>query len=360
MKIIEFRHRVVSVPVKYPVVSSVRDSSHIVFVLLDVLTDEGIKGISYVQAFHTQGAKAIIACLDFLEDILKGEDARGIKKIWYKMWDATKLFGHQGISTFALSLVDIALWDILGKSTNLPVYQLLGGQSQSFHVYQSDGLWLTSPVEAARQAESFVTSGFNAVKMRLGRKRTDEDLKAVVEVRRAIGENVELLCDVNQGWTIEKTEEMGKKLLHSKIDWLEEPIPAEDLEEYTYLSNSLEIQIASGENLYGIRPFHRFLQNNASSVYTPDLQRVGGITGWKRINVMMELYNKPSTLHLFPEYAVHLLPVVKKAEKMEWISWASVLFKEPLQCKDGKVQTPSGAGFCLEWDENAIKKFQIT
>lgn len=359
MKITEFRHRVVSVPIKYPVVSCVRDSSHIVFVLLDVLTDEGIKGISYAQAFHIHGAKAIKACLNHLEEVLKGEDARNIEKIWYKMWDVTKLLGHQGLSTFAVSLVDIALWDIFGKSTNLPVYRLLGGQSGSFHVYQSDGLWLISHLEAARQAESFAASGFNAIKMRLGRRKVEEDLKTIVEVRRAIGEDVELLCDVNQGWTAEITEEIGKRLLQSEIYWLEEPIPAEDTEEYAYLSHTLDIQIATGENLYGIRPFHRFMQKNAASVYTPDLQRVGGISGWKRINTLFELFNKPSTLHLFPEFAIHLLPVVKNAEKMEWMSWASPLFKNPLQCVDGRVRTPRGVGFCLEWDEEAIFKYRV-
>ena len=206
MKITKFRHRVVSVPAKYPVVSSVRDSSHIVFVLLDVFTNEGITGISYAQAFHIHGAQAIKACLNYLEELLKGEDARNIEKIWHKMWEATKLLGHQGLSTFAISLVDIALWDLFGKKEDVPVYKLLGGQPGSFNAYQSDGLWLISPLEAARQAEHIVDTGFNSVKMRLGRKCLEEDLKAIFEVRRVIGENIELLCDVNQGWTVEKTE----------------------------------------------------------------------------------------------------------------------------------------------------------
>ncbi|MBS4206594.1 mandelate racemase/muconate lactonizing enzyme family protein [Bacillus sp. FJAT-50079] len=361
MKVVSFKHRVVSIPVRYPVVSCVRKSKNIVFVLLDVFTDEGFTGISYAQAFHKDAAQAICSCLDYLEPIIKEEDPRNIEKIWYKMLDAIKLLGHQGLPMFALSMIDIALWDILGKIANLPVCRLLGGEPQNFEAYQSDGLWLVSPNEAAIQADEFVSQGYKAIKMRLGRPDLEDDLKAIREIRNVIGENIELIADVNQGWTMETATAMIEKMRSYNLRWVEEPIEANNTDGYYKLVNKMttSIPIATGENLYGVASFHHFLKKDAASVYTPDLQRTGGITGWKRINTLLEQYNKPSSIHLFPEYAVHLFPVIRNHLKVEWMSWASPLFKERIECKDGMLRTPERAGFGLEWDEVAVSKYKI-
>lgn len=359
MKVTSFKHRVVSVPARFPVVSSVRKSDGIVFVLLDVVTDEGVKGIAYAQAFHLNGAQAIRSCLNHLESVVVGEDPRNIEHIWRKMLEATKLLGHQGLPMFALSMVDIALWDILGKIVGLPVCRLLGGEPGTFEAYQSEGLWLVSPTEAANQAETFAASGFRSLKMRLGRVNREEDIQAVFEVRKAIGEQIELMGDVNQGWTIERAESMGKRLAVCGLRWIEEPIEAGNVAGHARLSVSLSIPVATGENLYGVEPFHRFLQMDAADIYTPDLQRTGGISGWRRINFMLELYKKPSGIHLFPEYAVHLFPVIRHPLKVEWMSWASPLFQEQLVCVEGKVQTPDRPGFGLEWDEAAITAYEL-
>lgn len=359
MKITSIKHKTVSVPIRYPVVSCVRQSDRIVFVLADVETDEGITGISYAQAFHVHGARAIRACLSHLEPLVVGEDPRNIEKIWRKMLEGIKLMGQQGLPMFALSMIDIALWDIFGNSVNLPVCRLLGGEPGTFPAYQSDGLWLVSPAEAARQAEAFAAAGFQSMKMRLGRTDRKEDEQAVREVRQAIGEQIELMGDVNQGWSVETAAEMDKRLSVYGLRWLEEPVEAEHMEGHAFLSATLGTPVATGENLYGIRPFHRFLQMNAASVYTPDLQRTGGITGWKRINSLIEQYDKRSGIHLFPEYAVHLFTVIRHPVKLEWMSWASSLFEQPLACQDGKLQTPDRPGFGMAWDKRAISAYEI-
>lgn len=355
MKVTSFKHRIVSVPVQYPVVSCVRNSDRIVFVLLDITTDEGVTGISYAQAFHANGAKAICSCLDQLESVVVGKDPRNIEPIWQQMLEAIKLLGRQGLPMFALSLVDIALWDITGKLARLPVCRLLGGEPGTFPAYQSDGLWLVSPAEAADQAEAFAASGFRTLKMRLGRTDRREDLRAVEEVRRAVGTDINLIADVNQGWSVETVESVEKRIKEYDLLWIEEPVDADNADGHAKLAQSLSIPVATGENLYGVQPFHRYLQMNAASVYTPDLQRTGGISGWRRINVMLEQFGKPSSIHLFPEYAVHLFPLIRHSLSLEWMSWASILFQEPLQCVNGQVRTPERPGFGLEWNEEVIK-----
>lgn len=352
MIITRLKHRIVSVPVKYPVVSSVRQSTEIVFVLLDVQSDEGVNGISYAQAFHQHGGQAIQACLNLLETIIQGERHDEIEKIWNKMWKATKLLGHQGLSTFALSMIDIALWDLKGKIESKPVYELLGGQRRSLDTYMSDGLWLVSPLKAARQAEAFAMQGHKSMKMRLGRKNAEEDIDAANQILHAVGSQVTVLGDVNQGWSIEKSLDIGCRLYDLGIKWLEEPIDADDIDGHCILSEKLKMPITTGENLYGIRPFKQFLQANAAQVYTPDLQRIGGVTGWLKLEPILKNYSVQYSLHLFPEYAVHLLHDAPPTIKLEWMSWAGALFEQPLVCKEGKVIPPQRPGFGMCWAED--------
>jgi mandelate racemase len=406
MKITAFRHRAVAVPVKYPVVSSVRQSAKVDFVLLDVRTDEGISGIAYAQAFSRHGAQAIRACLGLLEEVVVGEDPGRIERICQKMWKATKLLGHQGLSTFALSMVDIALWDIAGKAAGQPVFRLLapagapGEQSgagtseisasadksdmarrpqsssvstfstspastaapvpvspaanaPALPVYMSDGLWLVSPQEAAAQAAAFADAGFVAMKMRLGRPE-GVDIAAYRAIRSAVGDAVDVMGDVNQGWAPAQALVAGAQLAAEGLSWLEEPVDAEDDEAHAALTARLPLAIATGENLYGIRTFLRFLQTHAATVYTPDLQRVGGVTGWLQLRELFETRNVRHSVHLFPEFAIHLLASAKQPDKLEWMSWATALFQEPLECIRGMVTAPLRPGFGMEWNETFI------
>jgi L-alanine-DL-glutamate epimerase-like enolase superfamily enzyme len=359
MKVTSFKSVAVSVPVQYPVVSCVRKTDRVVFVLLDIATDEGITGIAYVQAFNKNWAQAIRLCLNQLESAVSGEDPLNREQLWLKMLEQTKLAGNYGLAMFAVSLVDIALWDIAGKAAGLPVCRLLGGAPGTFEAYQSDGLWLVSAEEAAKQAEAFADAGFRAMKMRLGRSDRGEDLLAVREVRRAVGDRIELMGDVNQGWSVETAESLEGRLLAQGLRWLEEPVEADNLEDHVRLARTTSLPVATGENLYGVRSFHNFLRMDAADVYTPDLQRTGGVTGWRRVQTLLEQYGKPSSIHLFPEIAVHLFPVIRRPLKLEWMSWAGALFQQPLDCSDGCVRTPDRSGFGMEWDMDAIEAYTL-
>jgi mandelate racemase len=361
MKITGFRTRAVSVPAQYPVVSSVRATSQIEFVLLDVDSDEGVSGISYVQAFNRYGCQAVQQCLYLLEQVAAGRtirDAADIEQLGQSLWSAVKLLGQQGLAAFAVSMIDIALWDMLGKRRGLPVCSLLGGSLRSLNAYCSEGMWLVSPQEAAEQAASFAERGFTRMKMRLGRGSESEDIQAVREVRAAIGGTHKLMADVNQGWTVEHTLHMGDRLEPFGLAWLEEPIDAEDDEGHAKLTSSLTIPIATGENLYRLRSTRRYLRMNAAAIYTPDLQRIGGITGWRQLQHDFEAAGAAYSVHLFPEYAVHLLAAAdadtERGPGLEWMSWASALFQQPLQCIDGKVEVPDRPGFGMEWDEEKL------
>jgi len=359
MRIHNIDCRTVSVPVRFPVVSCVRQTSEVIFVLVDVTTEDGVTGIAYAQAFNIHGACAIMQCVAHLESALIGRSALETDALWRRMKEALKLLGLGGLPMFALSLIDIALWDIKGKAAGVPVYQLLGQETADLEVYQSDGLWLISSQDAARQAEQFAKAGFTAMKMRLGRQDAEEDIKAAREIRRAIGSDIELMGDVNQGWTCDVAIQMADRLADYDLTWLEEPVDAEDHASHARLKKSSSIPVATGENLYGMRTLQCFLQQDAASIYTPDLQRCGGITGWLAVNDLAGMDGVLSGLHLFPEYAVHLFPSIKRPVKLEWMSWPEILFAQPLTCEQGKVKAPARPGFGMEWNQENIDKYAI-
>ncbi|WP_099157006.1 mandelate racemase/muconate lactonizing enzyme family protein [Virgibacillus ndiopensis] len=360
MKIINLKYRIVSVPINFSVISSVRKSNKIYFVLLDVYTDDNINGLSYIQGFNFHGSSAIISCLKMLKESVIGEDPCNTNKVWYKMWDDIRLFGHQGLATFALSMIDIALWDIKAKALEVPVYQLLGGkQRDNLVAYASDALWLVSPIEAAKQASQLIDQGFTAIKMRLGRSSQNEDIEAVKEVRNAVGEQVEIIADVNQGWNREQVINVATKISQYHISWLEEPVATDNMEDYNYLIKVLGIPIAMGENLYGVKPFHRFFEKCPKPIYTPDLQRIGGLTGWTKLFPLFECNNMPFSLHLFPEFSSQIFASINYSKKLEWMSWASPLFEKQIRCEHGIVKVNDAPGFGLSWDENFIAKHEV-
>jgi L-alanine-DL-glutamate epimerase-like enolase superfamily enzyme len=183
-------------------------------------------------------------------------------------------------------------------------------------------------------------------------------------VRAALGQAGKLMVDINQGWSVEQAIEMGGKLEKYGLAWVEEPIDAEDDEGHARLSDALAIPVATGENLYRLRSTLRFLGMKAASVYTPDLQRIGGVTGWTKLLPEFESAGIGYSVHLFPEYAVQLLSAAGvdtyNGPELEWMSWSSALFQQPLECSNGTVEVPARPGFGMEWDEEKLAAWSVT
>lgn len=345
MKIISLNPNYALNEVRYPVVSSVRKSDKIPFLTLEIITNEGIVGISYIQVFNQKIGDATINIVKYLEELLKGKDPLAIVERNKEMWEKTKLFGHAGIVTFAISLIDIALWDLKGKIIEQPVYRLLGGEKNKLEAYASDGLWLGDISSILNQSEELISAGFNTIKMRMGRDNINEDIKVLESLRNKWGNDVDIMIDVNQGWSRKQAKEMIQILGSYQVYWVEEPLVTSDIEGYMELSQNDYIPICFGENIYGFENVFTCLNKNTSTFFTPDLQRIGGITGWLKIVPLLELYHVPCAVHLFPEYAIHLMTTYPYAEKVEWMSWSSELFDQPLICKEGFIKIPDKPGF---------------
>jgi L-alanine-DL-glutamate epimerase-like enolase superfamily enzyme len=360
MQIRDIQTTVVSVPVRYPIRSAVRAADQVINVLVEVQTDEGASGVAYVAGFTLQKAAAVVAMVADLAAGLRGADATQIGAAWDRMWSLSTLSGHTGIAMFALSAIDTALWDLQGKLLGAPLHRLLGTRRTSVVAYASDGCWLhDDPAKVAAEAADFAAAGFRSVKMRLGRRDPTVDLAAVEAVRRAVGNGIGVMTDVNQGWGREQARAFGRRLAAWDVAWLEEPLAAEDVAGLAALKGELATPITAGENAYGTDGVRALLETGAVSTIMPDLQRIGGVTGWITVNALAEAWRVPITSHLFPEVSVHLLASSRLAGPLEFVTWSAPLLEEPLSVRDGVVAVPEKPGLGIAFDRAAVERYRV-
>ena len=359
MKITGVQSQIVLVPLDIPIVSAIRQADRVALVLVAVQTDAGLTGLSYLQAFGVDQARAVQALLAYLGGVLDGEDPLLTLRCYQLMDRANNLLGRGGLATFALSGIDMALWDVKGKAHNTPVAALLGAAGTRVTAYQSAGLWLNTPSDVAEQAQAFKEAGIGAMKMRLGRAQPGEDVEAVHRVREAIGGQVLLMADANQAWTPQRAIALGRAVEQFDLYWLEEPVDHDDLDGHATVARELSVQIATGENSYLPRGFRALVEARAADVLMPDLQRVGGITGWQQVAAIADVWKVPLASHLFPEVSVHAMAASPTAVLLEYMPWTQPLMGEKLELHEGLVEVPMRPGLGLVFDEAAIERYAV-
>jgi mandelate racemase len=351
---------VIAVPARYPIRSAVRVADRVINVLVEIRTNEGLSGVAYVAGFTPQKAAATVAMIADLAEVLHGQDATQLGALWDRMWTASTLSGHTGIAMFALSAIDMALWDLQGKSLDAPLHRLLGTRRTTLPAYASDGCWLhDAPETVAAEAGGFVEAGFRTIKLRFGRPDPLADLATLAATRRAVGPSIELYVDVNQGWGRERARLYGARLTEWAVGWLEEPLAAEDVAGLAGLRGALATPITAGENAYGLDGVRALLDAGAVGTLMPDLQRIGGITGWIAANALAEAARVPITSHLFPEVSVHLLAASRFVGPLEYVTGATPLLEEPLLVRDGTVTVPDRPGLGIAFDPAAVAHYRL-
>lgn len=360
MRIADIHTRTVEIPLERPLRAAVADIDRIVLLLIDATTDGGLVGRSYLWPFTRGGARAVTALIQDLAPRLRGRDPRHSAALWRDTQRALTLFGHQGLAALILSGLDVCWWDLTAKAAGQPLAHLLGMAHERVPVYASEGLWLRTEPEALElEAAEMVERGFRAVKLRLGRPTLEEDLEAVHAVHAALPADVALLTDANQAWDVPEALRRGRALQEAGVAWLEEPIVHDDLAGQAELCAALAMPITVGENTYLPRGFQELIERRAVDIVMPDLERVGGVTGWLRTATLAELERLPLCSHLFPEVSVHLLAASPSALYLEHMPWADSLLVQPLQLEDGQALVPTTPGVGLEWNEAAVERYLI-
>lgn len=354
MKIVSVASALYRIPLPTPL----SDSTHGEIPFFELITvrlgdDEGLEGLGYTYTVGVGGA-AIQSLIDrHLAPMLLGQDPRRIERLWEQMWWGLHYVGRGGIAVFAISAVDIALWDLEGKRQEEPLWLLLGGHNPRVTAY-AGGIDLHFTREALQeQTRSFLALGFRAIKMKVGRPKLTEDLTRVEAVREIIGSDIPLMVDANMRWRVEEAIRASHALANYQVYWLEEPTIPDDLAGHIKIARQGAIPIATGENMHTFYEFKQFLEAGAVAFPEPDVSNVGGITVWMKVAHLAEAHNLPVTSHGVQDLHVHLLAAVPNASYLEAHGFGLDRFnKHPLQMEDGEAVAPDlpGHGVELDWE----------
>lgn len=355
MKVTAVETQPVTVRLDQPIGSALGQIASFGCILVTVRTDGGISGENLIFTLNDRRTKVLRQMVDELADVAVGRDAGHIAGFWARAWKDINFLGHKGVPVAGISAIDGALWDALGKAAGLPLYRLLGGAQDRVPAYHSGGLWLSRSVdELAQEAQGFVDEGFRAMKMRLGLPNPADDIARVKAVRDAIGPEVKLMADANQGLTEAQAIRLGRRLEPFDLAWFEEPLPAWDLDGLARVAAALDTPIASGETEYTRYGFRRMLELRSADILMPDLQRVGGVSEFMRVGHMAESHDIAVSSHLFPETSVQVLGALSNATFLEYMPWFSRLYNEALEFQDGSAVVPERPGWGFTFNRDYI------
>ena len=361
MNVTHVRTRIVRTPADNPLVVGLPETDETrEFVTLELGTDDGVAGIG-ITFFGGPLTGALREAVDALGALVIGENPLRVEAIVAKLRQAASGAGPSGIFTLALSAIDMALWDIKGKVLNQPLCTLLGGYRDRAPTYASGALMRPHPVDYLSEAgPRLVEMGFKQMKMQLGAEPTvGREVERVRVMRNGIGDDIDLMCDINQLWDVNQAIEIGRRVEPYHLFWLEDVVAHDDYQGLARVADALTTPIAAGEYHYGIRPFRHMLEARSIDLAMIDLVRVGGITQWMKVAGMAEAFNIPVVSHLIPEIHVHLIAAIPNGLTVEYMPWTLRLFEETPAIEDGQIVVPEKPGLGLQFNAEAINRYQV-
>jgi L-alanine-DL-glutamate epimerase-like enolase superfamily enzyme len=296
----------VRLPLEHAVASAGARVAALDYVLVRLATEDGVAGLGYACLYAAApggGAHggALRALTADLAPLVEGADVALRGQVWQALWRASAALGHGDLALAAVSAYDLALWDLAGRAADLPVWQLLGAARDRLPVYYS-GLFLGASVdELMAEASSLAGLGYRAVKMRVGRPSPEEDLARVAAVQEVLGPGVRLLVDCSRSLDVTRAITLGRRLEARGVGWLEEPLAPEDLAGAARVAAALDLPLAAGESCRTPAAVRALLDHRAADVVMLDIQRLGGLTGWRQAAALGAAHGVALSNHLFLE-----------------------------------------------------------
>jgi mandelate racemase len=347
--------RALDVPISRPVKNAFGVIRSAPLVLIDVTTDQGLTGRSYIFGYARLTLKPLVQLIGEIGSDLTGK-AIAPFDLMAQMDAKFRLLGWQGLVGMAVSGLDMAFWDALGQAAGLPLATLLGGSPRPIRAYDSYGA--VDPVADEGALRRSLDHGFRGIKIKGGDCDLANDERVVKAVRGLIGPEIALMLDFNQSLDPSEASRRIDRLAAYDLHWIEEPVAAENLQGHAKVRRTSPISIQSGENWWFPRGFAEAIAADASDFIMPDLMKVGGVTGWLRVAGQAEAASIPMSSHLFAEASAHMLAVTPTAHWLEVLDLARAILAEPIEIVDGAV-TARGPGLGLSWDEAAVAKYLL-
>ncbi|QAA98394.1 MULTISPECIES: enolase C-terminal domain-like protein [Agrobacterium tumefaciens complex] len=352
-KIIQIHTRAVEVPLDYPI----RTASGIVptapLVLIDLETDTGITGRAYIFAYTPVILKALMSLYEDLKPLILGSPLAP-----QAMDEALRrrftLLGTAGMLRMVLSGLEMAAWDAFAKTLNLPLVQVLGGSPIGIRAYDSHSM--DGESLATERAIASAEAGFKGIKTKIGYADFEEELNVLRSIRKAVGDDFEILVDYNQSLTVPEAIRRGKYLEEIGVAWIEEPVLQGDYSGHAAVAQALSIPVQLGENWFGPEEMMLSVQAKAGDFAMVDIMKIGGVCAWMKASAIAEQHSLPLSSHLFQEISAHLLCVSPTAYRLEHLDIAGPILRERLSIKDGLAFPSEQAGTGVEWDEDRIRQ----
>ncbi len=328
--------------------------------IVTITDSDGAVGTGYSYTIGTGGSSVMRLLADHLAPRIIGDDADMIEAIWHKLEFATHATTIGAITAIALAAIDTALWDLRAKKQGLPLWKLAGGAKEKAPLYTTEGGWLhiepQALVDDALQAKA---KGFRGSKVKIGKPSGAEDFARLSAVRKALGDDYEIMTDCNQGFAVDEAIRRAARLRELDLAWIEEPLPADDIDGHVRLSNSTPTPIAVGESLYSIRHFREYMQKGGCNVVQVDVGRIGGITPWLKVAHAAEAFDIPVCPHFLMELHISLVCAVQNGKYIEYIPQLDDLTGKRMKIADGYGYAPNDPGIGIDWDWDKVKKLSI-
>jgi mandelate racemase len=323
-------------------------------VLTDVMTDQGAVGRSIVFTYTAAALQPVAELICNLAPLVEGEELAPAT-LEQKLAKRFRLLGVQGLVGMALAGIDMALWDALARTLNVPLANLLGGAARPVLAYGAIGY--DGARASAVVAERWAKCGFTGVKAKIGYPTVSEDIEVIRSIRSAAGPGVAIMVDYNQSLTPTDAIERLRRLEDEGLTWVEEPTLAHDYAGHAQIAREIRTPIQCGENWWGVRDMQHAIAAGASDYMMPDVMKIGGVTGWLRAAALGEVHAIRLSNHLWPEVSAHLLCATPTAHWLEYADWWNPILKEPLRVERGMAMIDASPGSGLEWDDNAVERF---
>jgi L-alanine-DL-glutamate epimerase-like enolase superfamily enzyme len=328
--------------------------------IVTVTDADGASGTGYAYTIGTGGSSVMRLLADHLCPRVLGRDADMIEAIWHELEFATHATTIGAITAIALAAIDTALWDLRARKQRLPLWKLAGGAKEKCPLYTTEGGWLHLETQAlVDDALAAKAQGFTGSKVKIGRPHGSEDAHRLAAVRKAVGDGYEIMTDANQGFTLDEAIRRAGRLSDLDLAWIEEPLPADDIEGHVRLNGGTSTPVAVGESIYSIRHFREYMARGACSIVQVDVGRIGGVTPWLKVAHAAEAFDIPVCPHFLMELHVSLVCAVPNGRYVEYIPQLDELTGKRMTIRDGHAHAPDDPGIGIDWDWDAVKRLSV-
>lgn len=344
---------------KNPISDATHRLSEISFLVLRLQLENGIIGESYLLSFQYSPQAIRGAFIDLLPWV-KGYEANETGKVFATLDHLSEYFGNQGINRWVQAAANVAMWDAWGKMLQQPLWKLWGAHKERCHIYGSGG-WLSYTVdELINEVTGYAKRGFKAVKIKVGSRNWRTDLERLKEVRNAVGNDIDIMIDANQGMSLAAAIQLSNAAQSLNIFWFEEPLNHHDYDGYQALKKQSRISLAMGEREYDTVSFTQLLQRNAIDIWQPDLLRIGGVEAWRDSAALAASYHIPVLPHYYKDYDVALVCSIPNGAGVESFDWIDPLIDQPLTIQDGFAQPRNGPGWGFSFMDECLEEVRLS